>query len=177
MKYIIAVLFSALLLWITPTPINNSASKAAVNKTAGQWHNSGKLTAKQPEPVEKPTATATPPETQSETQQPVATLAAATTGCGAYLQLIQSYNWDVRVATAIMQAESGCNPTAYNENTNGSVDRGLFQVNSVHGDKVQYNFAALFNPSTNISIAYRIYQSSGWSAWSAYNNGRYAQFL
>lgn len=171
MKYIIAVLFSALLLWITPTPINNSHSELRKNpKTVTAVAPS--TTTPAPAKTEEQQ-----PDVKSETQQPVATLAAATTGCGAYLQLIQSYNWDVRVATAIMQAESGCNPTAYNENTNGSVDRGLFQVNSVHGDKVQYNFAALFNPSTNISIAYRIYQSSGWSAWSAYNNGRYAQFL
>lgn len=76
---------------------------------------------------------------------------------------------------AIMRAESGCNPLADNTglNRDGTVDRGLFQINSIHG----YPARTLFDPSQNIQIAYKIWRSQGYRAWSAYNSGAYLKFL
>ena len=36
--------------------------------------------------------------------------------------------------------------------------------------------ADLFNPATNASVAWQIYQTQGLGAWGAYTNGSYAQF-
>jgi soluble lytic murein transglycosylase-like protein len=80
---------------------------------------------------------------------------------------------------AVMQAESGCNPTADNTglNTDGSNDKGLFQINSIHVTSGLVSDAGRFNPEQNIKAAYAIYRGGGWSAWSAYNNGGYLKFL
>ncbi len=81
---------------------------------------------------------------------------------------------------AIMQAENtSCIPDKNNAglNTDGSVDYGLFQVNSIHADLVGGNLNALYDPVTNIRAAYQIYEGGGWKAWSTFNNGRYLQFM
>lgn len=56
----------------------------------------------------------------------------------------------------------GLNLEAVNWNSNGTWDAGLFQINQVHG----YSMEHLFDVDNNISAAYKIYQASGWSAWS-----------
>jgi len=84
--------------------------------------------------------------------------------CSAYEPIVAQYNWNVRVAMAIMQAESGCNPYAISPaslNYDGVSDYGLFQI---HG---QY----ILNPSDNIAAAYQKYLSQGWNAWSTYSSG------
>lgn len=101
-------------------------------------------------------------------------------GCEQFRPLIERYDWDIDVAMAVMKAESSCNPRAYNGtmNKDGSNDAGLFQVNSIHDAT-----SARFNPTHNIALAHRIYKSrakwdsSGWKAWSVFNNGRYLQFM
>ena len=76
-----------------------------------------------------------------------------------------------RLAKAIMLAESGGNEKAINTNTNGTKDRGLFQINSIHKE------TNLFDPEHNIEVAYKVYKKQGWTAWSAYNNKSYKKFL
>src|ERR1044072_4069643 len=39
---------------------------------------------------------------------------------------------NLTLAVAIALAESGCNPAALGHNTNGTTDRGLWQINSIH---------------------------------------------
>lgn len=76
---------------------------------------------------------------------------------------------------AIMRAESGCNPNADNTglNQDGSNDKGLLQVNSIHG----YSDAERLDPARNIEIAFKIWQSQGYRAWAAFSNGSYLKFL
>ena len=75
---------------------------------------------------------------------------------------------------AIMQAESGCNPTARNTaNTDGSTDTGLLQINSIHGIDPE----TLLNPTANVRAAYRIYQSQGLKAWTSFSSGKFKQFI
>jgi len=77
------------------------------------------------------------------------------------------------IALAIAIAESKLNPNAVNTgNKNGSVDRGIFQINSIHGHGEE-----LFNADTNLQIARKIYDKNGWKAWSAYKNGAYLRHL
>jgi soluble lytic murein transglycosylase-like protein len=91
---------------------------------------------------------------------------------------VDAYNWNTDIARAICMAESGGNPEATGYNSNGTADRGLMQVNSIHADLVGGNVTALYDPATNIKIAYSLsHEGTNWTAWSAYNNGSYRKFL
>lgn len=54
------------------------------------------------------------------------------------------------------------NPRAINHNRNGTVDRGVFQINSIHGGE------DMFDWKTNVDMAYTIYRSRGnkFTAWT-----------
>ena len=76
------------------------------------------------------------------------------------------------LAAAIAMAESGGKPTAINHNTNGSVDRGLFQINSVHGAQSSTDLA------TNIKAAIAISSNgTNWNPWTTYTSGKYKPYL
>jgi len=85
----------------------------------------------------------------------------------------KKFGKDARIALAIVSAESSWNEEAVNKNKNGSIDVGLFQVNSIHG----YDIEDLKDPFYNIDIAYKIFKRDSWKAWATYNNGRYKNFL
>lgn len=82
---------------------------------------------------------------------------------------------EIATAVAVALAESSGRTDATNRNSNGSRDYGLWQINSVHsallasGDK--------FNPADNARMAYQVWKSSGWRAWSTYKSGRYRAYL
>lgn len=81
---------------------------------------------------------------------------------------------NLALAVAIAQGESGFRTDATNSNNNGSIDRGLFQINSVHS---QYNSTRLFDPVYNTNAAWNISSNgTNWNPWVAYTNGRYRQF-
>lgn len=76
---------------------------------------------------------------------------------------------------AIIQAESKGNPNAINTaNRNGTIDRGLAQINSVHK---QFDANRLFDPQYNLNAAHEVFKGQGYKAWSTYNNGAYKKFL
>lgn len=77
------------------------------------------------------------------------------------------------IAAAIAMAESGGNTTATNNDSNGTVDRGLWQINSVHGD-TQSTYDVMGNARAAVAISN---QGQNWSPWVTYNNGRYQAFL
>jgi hypothetical protein len=78
---------------------------------------------------------------------------------------------DTDWALKCLQSENRrLNPYAVNHNRNGSVDRGVFQINSVHCGKVKAKSAEdcankLFDVETNVKVAYQIFKSSGSKAW------------
>lgn len=92
-------------------------------------------------------------------------------GCDA--SLFNQYDWSVSTAVAICKAESGGNADALST----TCDRGLMQINCVHADMVGGDLTKLYDPTTNIQIAYRIYSAHGWSAWSTFNSQRYLAFF
>lgn len=66
------------------------------------------------------------------------------------------------MAAAVALAESGGNPGASNRNKNGSVDRGLWQVNSIHGG------LSTFDPLANARAAVSISTGgTNWRPWCA----------
>ena len=170
-RVIIAGLLSAVLLHFMGTPatqINNSVSENKPQQVrTEQPRKAATATLVSQENVQtKPEAEPKPEPVHVETPAP-------TQGCEAYRPLIEQYDWDNRIAMAVMQAESGCNPNAHSP----TADRGLMQVNAVHADMVDYDLDRLFNPNTNVSVAYRIYLSQGWHGWSTYNSGAYLRYL
>lgn len=54
------------------------------------------------------------------------------------------------------------NPKARGISPNGSIDSGIFQINSVHKIPERY----LYDWRTNIDVAHQIYLDSGWGAWA-----------
>jgi TP901 family phage tail tape measure protein len=76
------------------------------------------------------------------------------------------------LAAAVAMAESGGDPNAENHNSNGTIDRGLWQINSIHGAH------STFDPMGNARGAVSISSGgSNWTPWVAYNAGAHAQFL
>lgn len=72
---------------------------------------------------------------------------------------------------AIALAESGGNPSAEGHNTNGTVDRGLWQINSVHGS------LSTTNVESNAKAAVQIAKREGLGAWVTYKTGAYKNYL
>jgi len=86
------------------------------------------------------------------------------------------------VAVAVGMAESYCVKDAEGHNPptggcpNGSVDRGLWQINSCYHSEVSDHCA--YKPRCNARAAKHISDhGKDWSPWSAYNNGAYEQSL
>lgn len=73
---------------------------------------------------------------------------------------------------AIALAESRGNPRATHRNSNGTIDRGLWQINSSHG----YGTSS-FTPLQNARQAVAILASQGPGAWTTYTDGSYQRFL
>ncbi len=79
------------------------------------------------------------------------------------------------VAVAVGMAESGCNPSATGQNP-GSVDRGLWQINSYYHSEV--SDACAYQAQCNANAAWNISsKGTDWTPWSTYNNGAWAQYL
>lgn len=107
---------------------------------------------------------------QPPQQSQVATFAS---GCSTYDSIFKQYAWNVTVAEAICQAESGGNPYAVSP----TQDYGLMQINQIHADMVNGDLTALYSPSENISVAYKLYSADGWVPWSTYLSGAYQRYL
>ncbi|MGB9678306.1 MAG: transglycosylase SLT domain-containing protein, partial [Candidatus Ratteibacteria bacterium] len=86
------------------------------------------------------------------------------------LEAIYIYFGKNEVAYAIAMAENGLDCTAVSK-TN---DHGLFQINAVHKGKFRGD---VYDCYENTRVAYEIYKKQGWRPWSAYENGRYLNFL
>ena len=85
-------------------------------------------------------------------------------------------------AVAVGMGESSCRPDAQNPNgptkgcPNGSVDRGLWQINSCWHPSVSRGCA--FDAQCNADAAYRISaKGSNFRPWVAYTNGSYRKHL
>lgn len=91
----------------------------------------------------------------------------------------RKFGADCRLALAIQRAE---NPQGkceiYHYNTNGSLDWGYFQINTIHLQRPGLNLRDLLDCQANIDFAWQLYREKGsFSPWSTYNNGRYKLFM
>ncbi len=84
-----------------------------------------------------------------------------------------------RVALAIQRAE---NPQGkceiYHYNSDGTLDWGYFQINTVHLQRPGLVLRDLLDCRANIDFAYVLYQEHhGFTPWSTYKSGTYRKFL
>jgi cell wall-associated NlpC family hydrolase len=79
---------------------------------------------------------------------------------------------------AIAMAESSWRPNATHRNSNGSIDQGLFQINSIHRNNPWYPKDP-FDPYQSAVAAYNIWKGAGgtYRDWTVYNSGAYRKFL
>lgn len=73
---------------------------------------------------------------------------------------------DYEIMLAIAKAESSMNPEAVHVNTNGTIDCGLLQINSVHGYECEW----LKDPDNNLKAGREVYEKQGLTAWTTYQN-------
>jgi len=83
-----------------------------------------------------------------------------------------------RVALAVQRAE---NPRGdceiYHYNSDGTLDWGYFQINTVHLKRAGVNLRGLLDCKANIDFAYQLYTERGFEPWTTYRSGAYRQFL
>lgn len=74
---------------------------------------------------------------------------------------------DAPIMLRVMKCEGGYDTNAYNP-TNGSGDKGLFQVSTkYHGHRVKALGLDMNNPKDNIKYARMLYDANGLNDWSA----------
>lgn len=79
------------------------------------------------------------------------------------------------IAVAIALAESGGNTSAIGHNSNGTTDRGLWQINSIH---TQYDQSRLLEPLYNAQAAFSISGGgTNFVPWVTFTSGKYQQFI
>lgn len=83
-----------------------------------------------------------------------------------------------RVALAVQRAE---NPRGdceiYHYNSDGTLDWGYFQINTVNLKRAGVNLRGLLDCRANIDFAYQLYIERGFEPWTTYRSGAYLQFL
>ncbi len=91
----------------------------------------------------------------------------------------RKFGTDCRLALAIQRAE---NPQGkceiYHYNSDGTLDWGYFQINTVHLKRPGINLRDLLDCKANIDFAYQLYREKrGFTPWSTFNNGEYREFM
>ena len=83
-----------------------------------------------------------------------------------------------RVALAVQRAE---NPRGacevYHYNSDGTLDWGYFQINTVHLKRAGVNLRDLLDCKANIDFAYVLFQERGFEPWTTYTTGAYRKYL
>lgn len=69
-------------------------------------------------------------------------------------------------AVRVAKCESGLNYEATHKNTDGTVDRGVFQLNSTHNKEMKRLGLDPMDARDNIKFARMLYDKEGWRPWS-----------
>ncbi len=86
------------------------------------------------------------------------------------------YGISPHLLKAIAKAESNLNPIAMNHNSNGTVDVGLMQINSIWADQLGPTWDRLSDPCTNVMVGAWILSrcikdyGSSWQAVGCYHS-------
>lgn len=84
---------------------------------------------------------------------------------------------DLVIAVAVAGAESSWRADATNDNTNGSRDYGMWQINTVH--RAILAAGQWQDPASNARMAKQVWDDAGgsWRPWVTYNTGSYEKHL
>lgn len=83
---------------------------------------------------------------------------------------------DADTAIAITLCENhDHNPNTEHINDNGTVDHGIFQINSIH--EARFKGKSMNDVDANIQVAYDIYKEQGFTPWTTYVSGCYKKYL
>ncbi|MBQ6130568.1 hypothetical protein IJI72_02700 [Candidatus Saccharibacteria bacterium] len=103
--------------------------------------------------------------------------------CDKVVAEIEKYDWDTKVATAVMKAETKCDINAKGDTDlvfeeNGrqyGYSVGAFQVRILPGREE----CDTYDLETNVRCSYEIYVKAGreFTDWSMYLNGKYHEYL
>jgi hypothetical protein len=139
-----------------------------------------------PEPTEKPSPTPhNKPKEEAKAQKGIVYGAESETGPSdrEIAELVASYDWDYNTAIRVAKSENFWNLTKSfdcartNSNDNGSIDVGLFQINSIHQKRLSslgMTMEDMKDCKKNAEFAYTwLYSYQGWTPWVSYNNGDY----
>ena len=91
----------------------------------------------------------------------------------------RKFGADCRVALAIQRAENAQGKCEiYHYNSDGTLDWGYFQINTVHLKRPGLNLRDLLDCKANIDFAYQLYrEKGGFTPWSTFNDGRYRRYM
>lgn len=82
----------------------------------------------------------------------------------------EAFPEEPHTAVAIAKCESQLNVKAVNEhNTDGTIDGGLWQINSVHDARLKALGLDKFNPEHATKFARMLYEERGWRDWVCFN--------
>lgn len=82
----------------------------------------------------------------------------------------------LNIIVAIAQAESGLNTAAQHSNSDGSLDRGILQINARYHPEV--SDACAYDATCSFQQGYRISSSgTNFSPWSTYTSGAYLRYM
>jgi hypothetical protein len=92
-----------------------------------------------------------------------------------YTRFVDGYP-EMVVAVSIALAESSCNPSARFVNTNGCVDRGLWQIDNCAWPNVSNDCA--YQYQCNAAAAWNISDhGTNWGPWSTFSSGVWRRYL
>lgn len=107
----------------------------------------------------------------------------AANNCDKVIHEIEKYDWDTKLATAIMKAESKCSINAKgDEDLTFEQDGrtygysvGVFQIRVLPGREA----CDTYDLEKNVECAYNIYTKAGreFTDWSMFLNGKYKEYL
>ena len=91
----------------------------------------------------------------------------------------RKFGADCRIALAIQRAENAQGKCEiYHYNSDGTLDWGYFQINTVHLKRPGLNLRDLLDCKANIDFAYQLYrEKGGFTPWSTYKDGRYRRYM
>jgi hypothetical protein len=91
----------------------------------------------------------------------------------------RKFGADCRLALAIQRAENAAGKCEiYHYNSNGTLDWGYFQINTVHLERPGLNLRDLLDCQANIDFAYMLYrEKGGFTPWSTYHSGAYRKYM
>jgi hypothetical protein len=101
------------------------------------------------------------------------------TGMTTYQQYVcEKFGTECGIALAIQSAENAQGACEiYHYNSNGTLDWGYFQINTVHLRRPGLNLRDLLDCKTNIDFAYQLFREKGFEPWTTYTSGAYRKFL